>query len=136
MSTHPFCSCSTFFYCIRIENEHPSLSNRTFNKFFKIFFTLTGDGVFVIGQEQDILGGDFNLVESFIGEISLLNIWDRVLDKREVRVLQSSCDKQTDVIQAWPDFLGGITGRVLKLDNHFCQGKVSGEFPQNSAVHS
>ena len=79
----------------------------------------------MIGQEQDIPGGGFNLVESFLGEISLLNVWGRELDKTDVRALHRSCDKPTDVIQAWPDFLNGITGRVLKVENHFCQGKTA-----------
>ena len=38
----------------------------------------------VLGQDQDQRGEGFNPVESFVGSISQLNIWDRVLTPQQV----------------------------------------------------
>lgn len=38
----------------------------------------------VLGQDQDQRGEGFNPVESFVGSLSQLHIWDRVLDPQQV----------------------------------------------------
>lgn len=43
-----------------------------------------GGGALVLGQDQDQRGEGFNPVESFVGSISQLNIWDRVLTPQQV----------------------------------------------------
>ncbi|KAJ8376171.1 hypothetical protein SKAU_G00067510 [Synaphobranchus kaupii] len=49
------------------------------------------DGRFIIGQEQDTFGGSFRSEESFSGNITWLNIWDRVLNISEILALQNEC---------------------------------------------
>lgn len=44
-----------------------------------------GGGALVLGQDQDQRGEGFNPVESFVGSISQLNIWDRVLTPQQVK---------------------------------------------------
>lgn len=46
-----------------------------------------GGGALVLGQDQDQRGEGFNPVESFVGSISQLNIWDRVLTPQQVHVV-------------------------------------------------
>lgn len=46
----------------------------------------TGGGALVLGQDQDQRGEGFNPVESFVGSISQLNIWDRVLTPQQVNM--------------------------------------------------
>lgn len=46
-----------------------------------------GGGALVLGQDQDQRGEGFNPVESFVGSISQLNIWDRVLTPQQVNVV-------------------------------------------------
>lgn len=41
-------------------------------------------GAFIIGQEQDSMGGGFQRDQSFCGELSHLNIWGRVLDPEHI----------------------------------------------------
>ena len=41
-------------------------------------------GIFVLGQESDEVGGGFEKQQSLSGEISMLNIWDRLLTDLEV----------------------------------------------------
>ncbi|XP_060685540.1 adhesion G-protein coupled receptor D2 [Hemiscyllium ocellatum] len=48
-------------------------------------------GVFIIGQEQDTFGGSFKKDESFVGNITQLHIWDRVLNADEIRALVEDC---------------------------------------------
>lgn len=46
-----------------------------------------GGGALVLGQDQDQRGEGFNPVESFVGSISQLNIWDRVLTPQQVNLV-------------------------------------------------
>ncbi|XP_043555680.1 adhesion G-protein coupled receptor D2-like isoform X2 [Chiloscyllium plagiosum] len=48
-------------------------------------------GVFIVGQEQDTFGGSFKKDESFVGNITQLHIWDRVLNTDEIRALVEDC---------------------------------------------
>lgn len=43
-----------------------------------------GGGALVLGQDQDQRGEGFNPVESFVGSLSQLNIWDYVLSPQQV----------------------------------------------------
>ncbi|KAM9717511.1 LOW QUALITY PROTEIN: sushi, von Willebrand factor type A, EGF and pentraxin domain-containing protein 1 [Menidia menidia] len=87
--------------------------------------TIPGGGALVLGQEQDKRGEGFNPVESFVGSISQLNIWDRVLTPQQIKVLASSCPSSHVThrgnVLAWPDFLSGVVGRVrVNLSSIFC----------------
>ncbi|TKS92960.1 Sushi, von [Collichthys lucidus] len=87
--------------------------------------TIPGGGALVLGQDQDQRGEGFNPVESFVGSISQLNIWDRVLTPQQIKVLASSCPASHVThrgnVLAWPDFLTGVVGRVkVNLNSIFC----------------
>jgi VCBS repeat-containing protein len=41
-------------------------------------------GTFILGQEQDTLGGTFDVTQSLIGAMSDVNIWSRVLSASEI----------------------------------------------------
>ncbi|XP_074555287.1 sushi, von Willebrand factor type A, EGF and pentraxin domain-containing protein 1 [Halichoeres trimaculatus] len=87
--------------------------------------TIPGGGALVLGQDQDQRGDGFNPVESFVGSISQLNIWDRVLTPQQIKVLSSSCPASHVThrgnVLAWPDFLNGEVGRVKVNHNSiFC----------------
>ncbi|XP_061525630.1 sushi, von Willebrand factor type A, EGF and pentraxin domain-containing protein 1 isoform X5 [Phycodurus eques] len=87
--------------------------------------SIPGGGALVLGQDQDQRGEGFNPVESFVGSISQLNIWDRVLTPQQIKVLASSCPgshvTHRGNVFAWPDFLSGGLGRVkVNLSSIFC----------------
>ncbi|XP_026155176.1 sushi, von Willebrand factor type A, EGF and pentraxin domain-containing protein 1 isoform X2 [Mastacembelus armatus] len=87
--------------------------------------TIPAGGALVLGQDQDQRGEGFNPVESFVGSISQLNIWDRVLTPQQIKVLASSCPASHVThrgnVLAWPDFLNGMVGRVkVNLNSIFC----------------
>ncbi|XP_078575446.1 sushi, von Willebrand factor type A, EGF and pentraxin domain-containing protein 1-like isoform X3 [Branchiostoma floridae x Branchiostoma japonicum] len=83
---------------------------------------IPGGGAFVLGQEQDSRGGDFHAPESFIGQMSLLQLWDYVLSEDNVFAMATTCQKNVGNVRAWPDFLPGIVGRVKKTPTNICKG--------------
>ncbi|XP_041475001.1 sushi, von Willebrand factor type A, EGF and pentraxin domain-containing protein 1-like isoform X1 [Lytechinus variegatus] len=96
--------------------------------------TVPGGGKLIIGQDQDALGGGFAHIESFIGEITFLTVWDRVLGADEIYELGRTCEKPSDVIIAWPDFLSGIEGQIKQVNNTFCQGCPRPTMPEMGFV--
>ncbi|XP_042183095.1 sushi, von Willebrand factor type A, EGF and pentraxin domain-containing protein 1 isoform X4 [Oncorhynchus tshawytscha] len=85
--------------------------------------TIPGGGALVLGQDQDQRGEGFNPVESFVGSLSQLHIWDRVLDPQQMKILANTCPGNNirGNVLAWPDFLNGLVGRVkTNPDCIFC----------------
>ncbi|XP_052833673.1 sushi, von Willebrand factor type A, EGF and pentraxin domain-containing protein 1 [Octopus bimaculoides] len=80
---------------------------------------IEGNGLLVVGQEQDSMGGGFNSRESFIGELGQINLWDYKLDPAKFKAMLTSCDEFGNVV-SWPSFQSGLRGRVKSLSNTFC----------------
>ncbi|XP_019626120.1 PREDICTED: uncharacterized protein LOC109471278 [Branchiostoma belcheri] len=51
---------------------------------FKVGGRVRTGGTWILGQEQDEVGGGFEADQSFIGELSEVNLWDRVLSPAEI----------------------------------------------------
>ncbi|PIK33677.1 putative sushi, von Willebrand factor [Apostichopus japonicus] len=83
---------------------------------------IPGRGVLVLGQEQDEPGGEFHPVESFIGEMALLYLWDRAMTDEQIYKIARSCDSPDSAVIRWPAFLSGRNGNVGKRGLHFCEG--------------
>ncbi|KAI1900655.1 hypothetical protein AGOR_G00052150 [Albula goreensis] len=58
-----------------------------------------GEGIFIVGQDQDSFGGDFN--EPFVGNITDLSIWDTELRERQVQDLYACSQLTPDPLFAW-----------------------------------
>lgn len=71
---------------------------------------IRGGGVMIAGQEQDDIGGGFNAEESFLGDISQMNVWSRVLSDNEIYNLAQTCDRAQGDVVAWPDFRENLFG--------------------------
>jgi hypothetical protein len=52
---------------------------------------IKGDGIWVIGQDQDSLRGGFQAVNSFKGILTEVNIWNRVLGSDEIKSFANDC---------------------------------------------
>ncbi|XP_062869473.1 adhesion G-protein coupled receptor D2 [Trichomycterus rosablanca] len=50
-----------------------------------------GDGIFIIGQEQDSFGGSFKSEEAFCGSITQFHVWDQVLNAVEIGNMEKNC---------------------------------------------
>ncbi|KAL2084772.1 hypothetical protein ACEWY4_020290 [Coilia grayii] len=70
-------------------------------------------GVFILGQEQDTLGGRFDATQAFVGEISDLQMWSHILTSRDIYSLGSCSGHMTGDIIAWSESAlelhGGVT---------------------------
>ncbi|XP_041868330.1 uncharacterized protein LOC121657036 [Melanotaenia boesemani] len=64
-------------------NRHLISSGSNFRKGWEI----PGGGSVVLGQEQDSVGGGFDPAESFVGQMTGFNLWNRVLSFSEVEGL-------------------------------------------------
>ncbi|XP_016112096.1 neuronal pentraxin receptor-like [Sinocyclocheilus grahami] len=72
-------------------------------------------GVLVLGQEQDTLGGRFDASQALVGELSLFNLWDRVLSPTEVAAL-AACAESPHLgnIVPWTDRDVDVFGGAVK----------------------
>ncbi|KAM3873210.1 neuronal pentraxin-2 [Diretmus argenteus] len=70
-------------------------------------------GVFILGQEQDTLGGRFDATQSFVGEISDLHMWSHVLTAGDIYSLASHGSHLSGDVISWSetevDLHGGVT---------------------------
>ncbi|NWR89187.1 AGRD2 protein, partial [Furnarius figulus] len=60
-----------------------------------------GQGTFIIGQDQDSLGGTFRAKESFSGNITDLHIWQKVLGMEQVEKVRSCWVIEQDRVFGW-----------------------------------
>lgn len=59
-------------------------------KSLKKGYTLCSETSIVLGQDQDNFGGGFQTIESFVGEMQDVYMFDRVLDPSEVALVQQN----------------------------------------------
>ncbi|XP_054897538.1 neuronal pentraxin-1-like [Poeciliopsis prolifica] len=78
------------------------------------YHPIKADGVLVLGQEQDSLGGGFDATQAYVGELAHLNIWNRKLSATEIANL-ANCNSKVLVgnVFSWTEsnieMFGGAT---------------------------
>ncbi|XP_043576091.1 adhesion G-protein coupled receptor D2 isoform X1 [Chiloscyllium plagiosum] len=60
-----------------------------------------GNGTFIIGQDQDSLGGTFKQNEAFSGNITFLNIWTHALDANQISAVSMCSFPQQNLFYQW-----------------------------------
>ncbi|XP_033923803.1 neuronal pentraxin-1 isoform X1 [Melopsittacus undulatus] len=79
-------------------------------------------GVLVLGQEQDTLGGGFDATQAFVGELAHFNVWDRKLSPGEVYSLATCSTKaQAGNVIAWAEANIDIYGGATKWTFEACR---------------
>ncbi|XP_049632433.1 neuronal pentraxin-1 isoform X2 [Suncus etruscus] len=79
-------------------------------------------GVLVLGQEQDTLGGGFDATQAFVGELAHFNIWDRKLSPGEVYSLATCSAKAlSGNVIAWAESQIDIYGGATKWTFEACR---------------
>ena len=73
-------------------------------------------GIFIIGEEQDEIGGSFTPTESFFGDMSQLNVWKSVLSPNHIYDLATSCKHASGDVLAWADFSEQSHGSIVKTE--------------------
>ena len=77
---------------------------------------ITGGGRWVLGQDQDRVGGGFEIKDSFQGELVEVNVWGRVLTRQEIAKFSTGCYRCMDGdVKRWLEFKTGLRGRVRVL---------------------
>ena len=78
---------------------------------------IRGGGALVLGQEQDSEGGSFDANQSFIGEMTGVNIWDHVIKDDEIKRMSKSCLAGVGNLFQWSDFKAHLKGavQIIKL---------------------
>ncbi|XP_028401168.1 sushi, von Willebrand factor type A, EGF and pentraxin domain-containing protein 1-like [Dendronephthya gigantea] len=80
---------------------------------------IRGGGKWVIGQDQDKLGGGFEAGGSFAGELVGIHIWDKILSYAEIEKISSSCrETAKGNYVAFSDFI--IYGNVTRYRPDCC----------------
>ena len=84
-------------------------------------YVIKTNGILIVGQEQDSFGGRFDASQSFIGELTDLNIWNRVLSASEISKLSKLCHGGRGNVKKWSDFKVGIRGNVRVVSPSACE---------------
>ncbi|OCT66437.1 hypothetical protein XELAEV_18042687mg [Xenopus laevis] len=77
-------------------------------------YNVNANPIIIIGQDQDNYGGGFNAAQSFVGEISDVHMWDRVLSSRELMDVLYNRDLSGNVIN-WYNLTYEMKGDVFIL---------------------
>ncbi|XP_075761787.1 adhesion G protein-coupled receptor D2 isoform X2 [Pelodiscus sinensis] len=82
-------------------------------------------GTFIIGQDQDSLGGAFKEKESFSGNITGLFLWRRVLSEEQIERVRACRPIEHELIFGWDSFTLEIEPTVQEVTVQFlCPGPV------------
>ena len=73
---------------------------------------IRGGGALVLGQEQESVGGSFDANQSFLGEMSDVNIWDHVINDQEIMRMSKSCLTGEGDVLPWRNFKTHLKGAV------------------------
>ncbi|XP_066022316.1 C-reactive protein-like [Pocillopora verrucosa] len=82
---------------------------------FKKNHQIPAGGTVVIGQDQDKVGGGFEIKDSFgPGEVTEVNLWSRVLSGDEIAAQTANCDiAKAGLVLWWLQFKGNVTTLVI-----------------------
>ncbi|XP_033826988.1 neuronal pentraxin 1 like isoform X1 [Periophthalmus magnuspinnatus] len=79
-------------------------------------------GLLILGQEQDMLGGGFDATQAFVGDLANLHIWDRKLTVGEIYNLATCSSKaQVGNVFAWMETSLDIYGGASKWTFEACR---------------
>ena len=76
---------------------------------------IRGGGVLILGQEQDSLGGTFQAHQSFIGELTGVNVWNHVINEQQINPMSKSCLREVGNVFQWSDFKSHVKGSVRSI---------------------
>ena len=94
-----------------------------------------------VGQEQDAVGGGFNVEESFVGEMSQMVVFDYALSPDEVAELatpqKGSCAAVYGQLLSWTDVLIGLRhGDVIVVNQSRCLGERDSALFSDTVRHT
>ena len=73
-------------------------------------------GALVLGQDQDAWEGQFQQHESFTGQMTRVDVWNKVQNKANVKYLyDAGCQTGTGNVFQWRDFKDHVVGSVKMI---------------------
>ncbi|KAK2837094.1 hypothetical protein Q5P01_014306 [Channa striata] len=82
------------YWAIYVDGERKDMGSDTHTS-----QDILGDGIFILGQDQDSFGGNFT--EPFFGNITDLNIWNMSLQVKHVSALNACSPMTQEVVFSW-----------------------------------
>ncbi|KFP11119.1 putative G-protein coupled receptor 144, partial [Egretta garzetta] len=78
-----------------------------------------GQGTFIIGQDQDSLGGGFRAKESFSGNITDLHVWQNILGAEQIEKVRSCWVVEQDLVFGWSSNALEVESTVQEVTAQF-----------------
>ncbi|XP_029436926.1 serum amyloid P-component-like [Rhinatrema bivittatum] len=82
-------------------------------KAMKKGYSVNAQPSIILGQDQDSYGGGFDATESFIGEITDVNMWDSVLSPSDVQLVLANVNWLNGNVISWRSMWYEIKGDVI-----------------------
>ena len=79
-------------------------------------------GVLVLGQDQDSYLGGYQEHQSFQGNLTSVNLWDKVLPSDEIAMLAKKCPSGEGNVIKWRDIVPFKNGNVQFFCGVSCFG--------------
>lgn len=73
-------------------------------------------GTAVIGQDQDTVGGGFDADQSFVGDVTEVNVWRTVLSEERIVKQYNRCNITDGSVVQWSQFKDGVYGGVVVVE--------------------
>ena len=87
----------------------------------KVGHVIPGGGHLTIGQEQDGLQSGFTREQSFMGSISGMNVWSKVLSDQEIVRMSKACNFGSGDVLQWSHFQVSRHGDVKVICPSACK---------------
>ncbi|KAJ6652855.1 hypothetical protein lerEdw1_010573 [Lerista edwardsae] len=94
---------------------------------------IAGHGTFIIGQDQDSLGGAFTEKEAFSGNLTGLQVWQRALSRGQVARVRGCASVEEGLVFGWSRDVLQVEGSVQQATVQLtCPGNALDPFPGGS----
>ena len=67
----------------------------------------------MLGQDQDTVGGGFELDNTLNAQLAEVNMWDRVLSEKEIAAQYTNCRIPSGSVVTWSEFKTLTHGSVI-----------------------
>ncbi|XP_041672001.1 serum amyloid P-component-like [Cheilinus undulatus] len=81
--------------------------------------SITGDPIIILGQDQDNYGGGFDKAESFVGDITDVQMWNSAISPCEISLYINGCNVPPGNVLNWKHLFSLIAGSVYKEQSDF-----------------
>ncbi|XP_067905949.1 C-reactive protein-like [Heterodontus francisci] len=76
-----------------------------------------GGGTYILGQEQDSVGGGFDIKQCFVGEVTGVDLWDHVLSSNDIKAISQGCHCPGGNIIDWST-LKYVSAGIVTIKDH------------------